>query len=262
MTMVPFIVPSRGRVKIFPAGRLVSIRGRLQIPLSSSFHSRQFTSKVTFVPVSDLTLMIRFRRRRLLISPMFFLMMLKSADMPPLVNISKVIPGMVATREPSLMACRTALVWVREYRVGAMTTCCWRMRFATGVGGSSPWWRPLGMTTKSTLSERRLAASCNACPISVVVGSQMMRMFSPRRTSMQVSMTVRALLAIISATSTSPSSSSSVTGSGMVMPDSSPSPSASFMMSSMSWSTTSSSSPSEPFRRNGRTMLPVSLKCS
>ena len=137
-TMVPFMVPSLGSVKIFPAGRLVSIFGRLQMPLSSNFQSRQLTSNVTFVPASDLTFTIRFRRSRLPISPMFFLMMLKSADIPPSVNISTVIPGMVATRAPSLIACRTALVWVSEYRVGAMTTCCCRIKFATGAGGSSP----------------------------------------------------------------------------------------------------------------------------
>ena len=63
MTTVPFMVPSRGMMNAFPAGRFVNILGRLQIPLSSSFHSRQFTSKVTSVPCSDLTLRIRLRRR-------------------------------------------------------------------------------------------------------------------------------------------------------------------------------------------------------
>ena len=107
---VPFIVPSLGIMNAFPAGRLVSILGRLQIPLSSNFHSRQFTSKVISVPSFDFTLTILRLRKcgpKLLI---LFLTLLKSAAIPPWVNISTVIPGIVATLAPSLSACLTALV--------------------------------------------------------------------------------------------------------------------------------------------------------
>ena len=55
---VPFMVPSLGMMNALPAGKFVNILGLLQIPLSSSFHSRQFTSNVTSVPCLDLTLII------------------------------------------------------------------------------------------------------------------------------------------------------------------------------------------------------------
>ena len=138
MTIVPFMVPSFGRMNTLPAGRFVNIRGRLQIPLSSSFQSRQLTSNVTSVPDSDLTLMIRRRRRKFAMLEILRFTSWKSDVMPPSVYNSKVIPGIVATRAPSFSACRTALVCVSEYFVAAITTCCWRINAATGEGGSSP----------------------------------------------------------------------------------------------------------------------------
>ena len=104
ITMVPFMVPSFGRMNTFPAGRLVNIRGRLHIPLSSSFQSRQFTSKVTSVPDSDLTLMIRRRLRKLAMLEIRRFTSWKSAVIPPSVYNSKVIPGIVAIRAPSFNA--------------------------------------------------------------------------------------------------------------------------------------------------------------
>lgn len=56
-------------------------------------------------------------------------------------------------------AVRTARVCVSEYFVGAMTTCCWRIKVATGDGGSLPWCRPLGMSMSKTRSDRVMAAS-------------------------------------------------------------------------------------------------------
>ena len=62
----------------------------------------------------------------------------KSAVIPPSVYNSNVIPGIVAILAPSFNAWRAAFVWVSEYFVAAITTCCCRMSAATGVGGSSP----------------------------------------------------------------------------------------------------------------------------
>lgn len=79
----PFIVPSLGIINALPAGRLVNILGRLHIPLSSNFHSRQFTSNVISVPWFDFTLTMRLLLKygpRLLIR---FLILLKSAAIPP-----------------------------------------------------------------------------------------------------------------------------------------------------------------------------------
>ena len=132
------MVPSFGKTNTFPAGRFINILGRLHIPLSSSFQSLQLTSKVTSVPASDLTLMILRRLNRVPMLEMRRLTSWKLEVIPPSVYSSMVIPGIVATRAPSLRACRTARVCVSEYFVGAITTCCCRMSDATGLGGSSP----------------------------------------------------------------------------------------------------------------------------
>ena len=92
----------------------MTIFGRLQMPLSSKFHSRQATSKVSSVPPSERTLTMRLRRNRLGNLAMLCFTDAKSADMPPPWNISSVMPGIVTIRAPSAKAVRTARVWVRE----------------------------------------------------------------------------------------------------------------------------------------------------
>ena len=114
ITKRPFIVPSRGMMNTFPAGRFMTIFGRLQIPLSSKFHSRHATSKVSSVPLSERTFTMRLRLSRLGSRAIRCFTNAKSADIPPPWNISAVMPGIVTMRAPSARAVRTARVWVSE----------------------------------------------------------------------------------------------------------------------------------------------------